>query len=836
MKSRFALILLSFLFTISVQAEEELKCSQSLTSSSPLLISDATDMGKRDYENFRETMIPKGDNVSHFITKRSIVKLLRPLGRGESYMNVEVLGEAKVNEARAKGYNAQNATNKALPQAMRGQKGFIHKDSLQASDNYVFVVSKDSQFIALPSPYDTASAFRIAKSGSKYKVNRCCVDSNKSDTCIEYPIFEALLSGSWKETEDDLLNSQIYCRVTTSTRPVEKDQYQAVLSILKHPHLGLSAGFLPGDRTQGQADDLYFVDGRGLVMLPHVLANRGTAMTEGPYGSYHFTGGGEDIQGDDAYLAPYAACGFMAVMREWNRRYPDCAGKGCGIAWGNCSHSTHVASVRGKWPSRTHGHGHCIDIRLFTKTNSSVSTAVGSSIYNRNRVVEFLQLSRAAGATTIYLEDSSAARQVHKQSGRGYPPVLTRVPPHKDHMHVCFSHRSTDSRSSFADPLAPATNSRLKNLCETDSNDAQMGKASDLLSTDVVATAGIKTPDFTVPIPEPRPTDFAEIVARAKAAQAAQEEREEERIPEGKEEPATPEVAEVETNIEATRPKINPRREESEPIIKSLEEEVVIGPQAPVEETAEIPSEATTEAQEETPAEVITEVPVDTNEEAVAEKEPVQDAPDTSVVTEVEQTPEPALELTEEEQLSLPEEGPFITERPSQEVPKITEIIPEAEDDPFKDDGEEEVTTIIQEELRQAELSAQEMEKYYGEEEEKSEIDPSVSEKVIEGDYIENAPIELKVEATQPESTTTDSGPSYVSNYVEEERRPEPRPFREQGVRKPAGKEPASDVEQAIDGAYEPVTSNDKSSGGGFLWSFFNGIWSFLAGLFSFLG
>lgn len=803
----FILSFILALTSITLNASETHSCSLKLTKDSPLLVSDATDMGKRDYENFRETMIPRGDNVSHFITKRSIVKLLRPIGRGESYANVEVLGEAKVNEARAKGHYAENAVNKRLPQAMRGQKGFIHKNSLQNSDNYVFVVAKDSQFVALPSPYDTASAFRLAKRGSEYKVNRCCADESDSESCYDYPLFEVLLSGSWQSTEDDnLLNSQIYCSVTTSTRPVEKDQYQAVLNILKHPGLGLSAGFLPGDRTQGQADDLYFVDGRGLVMLPHVLARTGTNLTEGPYGSYHYTGGGEDIQGDDAYLAPYAACGFMAVMREWNRRYPDCAGKGCGISWGNCSHSTHVAGVGRKWPSRTHGHGHCIDIRLFTKTSTSVSTAVGSSIYNRNRIVEFLQLSRAAGATTIYLEDAQAARQVHRQRGSGFPPVLTRVPPHKDHMHVCFSHRSTDARSSFADPLAPATNSRLKQLCQTDGNDALAGKPSKLLSTDVVATAGVKTPDFVAPIPRPRPRPERE------------NENENETVTIAEVTPTAAPAAEeasvvIPENVPTPVPR-PPRRTQTSEVVDTNPPIEITTPE--VAEVAEPVEVVEVEDAETIPKTLLPEPGPEQAEVSIPE-----------LVTEIE--------AAEEQTLSTPEDIPVPAERPMDQEIIITEVVPDVEDDPFKLETPEEVSDIIREEMKQEELSAQEIEKYYGEDQ--AEIDTQLSDKMSEGDYVENKPNELVIDQTElaPAETSADRSftPYRDIPNVSSNDRNDSSDNRE--VRRPAQR-PRSDVEQAIDGAYEPITSTDKSSGGGFLWSFFNGIWSFLANLFSFLG
>ncbi len=822
MKTNLNGFLLSFILLLSSlsygnENPLEMKCEEKYTSESPLLITDATDMGKREYENFRETMIPKEDNVSHFITKKSIVRLIRKPGSGEDYLNVEVLGEAKYNKPRSKGHFAENAYNKNLPQAMRGQKGFIHKDSLLPSDDFIFVVAKDSAFVALPSPYDEAKAFRIAKNGNKYKINKCCAGDD-GNNCFDYPIFEVKLDGAWSEVGDSKLNARIYCGVTTDTRPIEKNQYEAVLNILAHPGLGLSAGLLENDRTKANANDLYFVDTRGLVMLPHLPAERGVTLTEGPYGSYHFTGGGQDIQGDDAYLAPYAACGFMAVMREWDRRYPDCSGKGCGITWGNCSHSTHVASVKGKWPSKTHGHGHCIDIRLFTKTSTTVGSSVYSKYYNRNRVVEFLQLARAAGATTIYLEDSSAARQVHKQSGRGFAPVLTRVPPHKDHMHVCFSHRSTESRSSFADPTLPATNSRLKNLCAQDAKDALAGAPSKLLGTDVVATAGIKTPDFilpeNVPIPRPRPRP--------------------EGLADGNDPGPDADEPEVIPTIEYTRPVARP-----DSIAKSIVEEEI-------EVTTIDPPEV-----------VVTEVQTPETVEIAPESESTLH-PDTA-----EQTP--GVALATESNVPVPESRPerespeiIVTElppartgniplpvdRPIQEAPE-PEVMSQPENDPFEEKpGDVTVADIIHAEIEQDQLVQQEQEKYYGED--LSEVSDEDETTLIEGDVVKEhttpVPVEiepaeqgltLETEAVPSSSTSTnvysDSNPElgYVptssgpSRRYANGRRPMSRPERDQG----------DDVGQAIEGAYEPVTTPEESSGFSFM-SIFTGIFEAIANLF----
>jgi len=878
------LIILSTLLSFSLRAQlADMTCSMEYTPNIPMMVSDATDMGKREYENFRESMIPKEDNVSHFISKRSIVRVLRPASRGEDYLNVEVLGEAKINEARAKGYFEENAHNKKLPQAKKGQKGFIHRNSLKPSDDFIFVVAKDSAFVALPSPYDTAKAFRVSKSGKNYKVNRCCQElqeNQKEKTCFDYPVFEVKLDGNWKTIEDDIINAKVYCGVSTETRPIEKDQYQAILGILKYPSLGLEAGFLPEDRTEANANDLYFVDSRGLVMLPHVIADRGVDLTQGPYGSYHFTGGGQDIKGDDAYLAPYAACGFMAVMREWNRRYPDCAGRGCGITWGNCSHSTHIAGVKGRWPSKTHGHGHCIDIRLFSKTRYTTNSNVYSNTYNRNRVVEFLQLARAAGASTIYLEDAKAARMVHKQKGSGLATVLTRVPPHKDHMHVCFSHRASDSRSSFADPYAPATNSRLKNVCSQDSNDSVAGLPSKLLSTDVVATAGVKTPEHTLPLvgPIPRPRPRPENLV-AEAETEAQRAPEQESVVESEaEKPAVETVTkESENNILTVipRPKARPKVAiiEPEPLI---EVEPVVTPVAtpkaaatqaivasndelPVETPVATPTAAPTKAIVASNDELPVETPVATptaaptqaivtnndqrlNEPVVITLDDVSvDTPTESAVAVIEEEV-PTKEATP---IPIPEDRPMVQE-------PVVEIVEQPENDPFAEDTEPlSISDMIHEETRQDQLSELEKEKYYGEE--LTELEPAEgSLEIVEGDYVDtsNKPVPIIIEpVTQSEQ---DRGPTLQS----ESDSSEPEIVYDNGDggdygpsvsgpqrrfnngRKPTGNARADnrdEFQQAVDGAYQPVTTPEDTNPG-FFASFFSGIWQFLASIFSFLG
>lgn len=834
-------IILSFILMLgSLSYAEEgvpgMTCEEQYTSDSPLLVTDATDMGKREYENFRETLIPKGDNVSHFITKKSIVRMIRKPVRGEDYVNVEVLGEAKYNKPRSKGYFSEYAYTKAVPQAMRGQKGFIHKDSLLPSDDFVFVVSKDTTFVALPSPYDEAKAFRIAKSGNKYKVNHCCSEVDQAQ-CFDFPQFEVKLEGGWSEISDDSINSRVYCGVSTDTRPIEKNQYEAVLNILAHPGLGLSAGLLEGNRTRANANDLYYVDSRGLIMLPHLPAEKGVTLTEGPYGSYHFTGGGQDIQGDDAYLAPYAACGFMAVMREWNRRYPDCSGKGCGITWGNCSHSTHIAGVKGRWPSKTHGHGHCIDIRLFTTTSSTVSSSVYSKYYNRNRVVEFLQLARAAGASTIYLEDSKAARQVHKQSGSGYPSVLTRVPPHKDHMHVCFSHRNTDSRSSFADPNLPATNRRLKNLCEQDAKDALAGAPSKLLGTDVVATAGNKTPTTIlperVPIPKPRPEGLAE---RFQEQQEAEQTAQAPVLPIPEDKPV---IADTPA-IEDTRPKSRPEElvtiDETRPVARP--EDLVPGP---VEVTTLTPPEVVTGDQPQPEPAIIEPQSESTlNPDAVTET-----APATLEELTIESTPDVALdpritaEPVKDETITVSEILPP-PEKPLEQQAE-QEVMPQPENDPFEEKpGEVSVNDIIHEEISQDQLVAEEKEKYFGED--LSEVEQSDNTPIVEGDVVKPQEQEdsndgvqgirlqnaTESSASAPEQFS-DDGPSDSSlGYL-----PSSGPSRRyrNGARRPAERDAGDDVSDAVSGAYEPVATPEETSGFGFM-SFFTGIFEAIANLF----
>lgn len=484
----FFVVLLSSSF-LSTSAQEPRQCTRALTESSPFFISHASGQGRRDWENFRSKAKGGVNTVSHFIPKGSVVRQIREDGNSGPYVAVEVIKKAKPNEALMQGRFKHNAVAANIPQVEDGEKGFLYKGSLEETSEFVFVVNKDTDFFSLPAPFDQARAFKVATEDGKFVVNRCC-DSNNQ--CEDLPIFKVMLENDWQEEELVLDHQGQMCQVFNDTRPIRLNQFESIDNLLKHPDLGMGGQLLEGRAPN--ADDLYYVDSRGFVMMPHLMAKGGEPLASAPYGSYHYTGSGGSIGeqfGEDAYVSPWAACGFMAVLREWQRRYPECDESGCGVGWGNCSHANYVGKTkRGKngptlWPHSSHTNGHCIDIKPMAKTKDIRSVNVKwPGIYDRERTAEFIRLAQHAGATTIYLQDKRTATMVAPATEDDMPPVVTNIPPHKNHIHVCFSHRPEEQ--SHADPKDEATNERLINACRNDALAAKEGIPFEGLSEEKV--------------------------------------------------------------------------------------------------------------------------------------------------------------------------------------------------------------------------------------------------------------------------------------------------------------------------------------------------------------
>lgn len=478
-----------FLFSSALWAQENAQrtCSIELTQQPPFFISNADGQGMKDWENFRSRAEGGQNSISHFISKGSVVRQIRPDGNSGAYLAVEVLSHAQPNQALLRGRFKENAASSHFPQAQTGEKGFIYRGSLEAAEDYVFVINQDTEFFALPAPFSEARAFMLSTKEGKFEVNRCCDAEN---ACEDFPLFKVMLENEWSQEQLSLDHGAQVCQVLTGTRPVRKNQFESIFSLLSHPGLGL------GDRLVENrapiADDLFYIDARGFVMLPHVVGTGRDINLQGPYGSVHYTGSGGSIGeqfGEDSYLSPWAACGFMALLREWQRRYPDCDGKGCGISWGNCSHANYVGQTRSRgnlvWPHSSHTHGHCIDLRLMSKTAELTGVNVnGGGAYDRERTVEMIRLAQNIGATTIFLQDARASRMARPFTEEDMAPILTHVPPHKDHVHICFSHRLDDQ--SNADPRDEANNQRLINACTGDAKAASEGRPFEMLSEDKV--------------------------------------------------------------------------------------------------------------------------------------------------------------------------------------------------------------------------------------------------------------------------------------------------------------------------------------------------------------
>lgn len=472
----------------SVENAPPRQCQRALTKASPFFISHATSQGKKEWENFRSKPQGGSNTVSHFIPKGSVVRQVRNDGNSGPYLAVEVVSSSQPNQAIIKSRFKDNAVAANTPQVENGDKGFLYRGSLKQTSEFVFVVNKDTDFFSLPAPFNEARAFKVATEDDKFIVNRCC---NSDNECEDLPVFKVMLENDWEVQELSLDHQGQMCQVFTDTRPIRQNQFESIDSLLRHSDLGMGGPLLAG--RPPHADDLYYIDSRGFVMMPHLMAQGGQAFASAPYGSYHYTGSGGSIgeqYGEDAYVSPWAACGFMAVLREWQRRYPECDESGCGIGWGNCSHAQYVGKTRSSrgtllWPHSSHTNGHCIDIKPVAKTKEIRSVNVSwPGVYDRKRTAEFIRLAQHAGATTILLQDRKTARMVAPATEKDMPPVLTHIPPHRDHIHICFSNRPEEE--SNADPRDEATNQRLIDTCRGDARAAQKDEAYEALSEDKV--------------------------------------------------------------------------------------------------------------------------------------------------------------------------------------------------------------------------------------------------------------------------------------------------------------------------------------------------------------
>jgi len=492
----FPLILFVLIFfSFSLWAQERIKetpspqrqCKRILTEASPFFISHATSQGTKEWENFRTKARGGSNTVSHFIPKGSVVKQIRKDGNSGPYLAVEVISTNKPNSAILKGRYKENSVASNLPGVESGDKGFLYTGSLEQTSDFVFVVSENTDFFSLPAPFDEARAFKVATEDGKFVTNRCCDADNK---CEDFPVFKVMLESNWEDLELVFDHQAQMCQIFNDTRPIRLNQFESIDNLLRHPDLGMGGRLLGG--REPNANDLYYVDSRGFVMMPHLMAEGGETDVSAPYGSYHYTGSGGSIGeqfGEDAYVSPWAACGFMAVLREWQRRYPECDESGCGVGWGNCSHAQHIGKTRSSeghflWPHASHTHGHCIDIKLISNTKDIKSLTVTSDIYDRERNTELIRLFQQAGATVILLQDKVVAKMVELTREDDMPPVLTHIPPHRDHIHICFSHRPAEE--SNADPREEATNERLIKACRGDALAAEAGKPFEGMSEENV--------------------------------------------------------------------------------------------------------------------------------------------------------------------------------------------------------------------------------------------------------------------------------------------------------------------------------------------------------------
>lgn len=406
------------------KAPPRITCSETTTDVEPFNISDASGMGWKSYENFRSKDNPKLAN--NIIPRRSIVKVKKGseefAKHPDSYIPVEVLGVADTDyhdDNLAKGrLRSSSGTNKwqKLKKVNKGKKGFIYTKSLKKADQYTYIVTEDSPILEDNGLSDMGVvAIKPVKDLSGgYQVEKCC-EAESIKVTPKIPICTTKYSFRLVYA-DDTEGKEIFidvdaCHIADNLIPFKNKDISALMN---HINLATNAG-IGFDLSK-----IELIDEKGMVKMPLEYDKFDGNGIPGPFGSYHYNT--DDTGASDAYGKPLTTCAFMKVL-EQNQK--DCTTAGCQVEFGDMFH------LRDWGPHKSHGSGHCIDIRPLKKEASLAGTSYHSRIYDREKTKKFIKLLKKAGGTSIIFDDPKVSGVL--RSGNE---------SHADHIHVCFNPKS----------------------------------------------------------------------------------------------------------------------------------------------------------------------------------------------------------------------------------------------------------------------------------------------------------------------------------------------------------------------------------------------------------
>lgn len=451
---RIFAIFMAAIFTTESMAAAKLVCAETTTAEPPFYISDATDMGNQNFENFRSSI--NLYQVQSSIPKKSIVRVLdgeKARSKTNSkYVGVEVLSVP------------EQAGKPARAWAKTGEQGFIYYDSLvrpsksvqqQVSkskyDNpsknadYIFQVNKDVPFLLAGDlklsrgQYLKLATVTDTNGISRFKARECCETSTevkeKQNCKMEY-LF-ALLNEDKKEVlkefyfdpNEDNCNNNVLSHLS----PIQVDDLKKVISIVDQqadqfrpssilltPEALASAGknpnsyMTPAKMTDAKGKDLGFSKIMLVKQLVSGSKEGGYDWYEGPYGSIHYNIRPNNKARSQTSGVKDAVCAFSHVMKE---QQSACKAPGCKVIFGDffspTSEGIHVS----------HHTGRCVDVLPMRPDNDNLGPVWNRDVKKTN---DFKTRVASYGGNVL---------------------------DHGNHLHVCFPEPSKFVYSKMRDCL-----------------------------------------------------------------------------------------------------------------------------------------------------------------------------------------------------------------------------------------------------------------------------------------------------------------------------------------------------------------------------------------------
>lgn len=321
--------------------------------------------------------------------------------------------------------------------ATPGSEGFMRFQDLEAVQDqkgYVFAVKKDSEiydYLESKNLGTDTFALKLYQENGKYLVNHCCgeVVSENSSTptvtiCRDFAIYE-VLDAKTGESIKGLSPLEVDCEscYLKSMIAISNDflkPLQGVLAAIK-----TDSAF----RHINSFEKVNLVDSRGFVQIPVQPISDKHDARQGPFGSIHYNAEKGD---SDLYMKPESACGFMQVLKSYQRKYCPDGKDNCQIRFGNASHAYYNSAIaRGQsfWPHSSHDSGECVDIRPVYKSGCDGDCSFRSSQFQADQFKKLMQLMESAGADQCLIGHTTISREFSSCSYQS---------DHDDHLHICF--------------------------------------------------------------------------------------------------------------------------------------------------------------------------------------------------------------------------------------------------------------------------------------------------------------------------------------------------------------------------------------------------------------